>query len=445
MGFFLFVTYLAAFFLRPTDLIPALARFQLMDVMAFVALGGAVFGLLAGRRPSLATSQPYLVVAFLAWASLTVVLSIGWLRGAIHAFTFLGINLFLFLLAILNVDSLRRLKITSVCLAFVAVVLALQGILAVHAGLFRHQFILSRQIAPAEGELEIDPEYAEADSGADWAPEGRGLRIRGLGMLNDPNDLGQALVALLPFVFALRRRERGGANLLLVWIPSMLIVYGIFLTRSRGALLALVAVVGWIVASRLGGLFSTAVGAVMVTGFLLVGHTGGSSLDESAADRIYAWYAGIHMVRDSPIWGVGFGNFGEHHALFAHNSFLHCAAEVGLVGYFLWLSVLVVTVVDSWSLERTLDPDDSFDAEVSKWLRTTRRALFGFLAAGFFLSRAYSFLLFVLVGLSTATVELARREGRPPVKRHLLGWVAGIAILEVVSLGVIWFAVRVGT
>jgi hypothetical protein len=115
------------------------------------------------------------------------------------------------------------------------------------------------------------------------------------------------------------------------------------------------------------------------------------------------------------------------------------------VGYFLWLSVLVVTVVDSWSLERTLDPDDSFDAEVSKWLRTTRRALFGFLAAGFFLSRAYSFLLFVLVGLSTATVELARREGRPPVKRHLLGWVAGIAILEVVSLGVIWFAVRVGT
>jgi hypothetical protein len=446
MGFFLFVTYLAAFFLRPTDLVPVLARFHLMDVMAFVALGGAAFGLLAGRRPSLATAQPYLVMALLAWASLTVVLSIGWLRGAIHAFTFLGINLFLFLLAILNVDSLRRLRITAVCLAFVAVILAMQGIIAVHTGLFRREFILSRQIAPSEGDPEVDPEYAADDSAADWAPEGRGLRIRGLGMLNDPNDLGQVFVALLPFVFALRRREASGlANLLGVWIPSLLIVYGIYLTRSRGAQVALLAVFGLIVASRLGGLFSAALAAVMVTGFLLVGHAGGSSLDESAADRIYAWYAGIHMLRASPIWGVGFGNFGEHHELFAHNSFLHCAAELGLIGYFLWLSVIVVTVVDSWSLEKTLDPDDAFDAEVSKWLRTTRRALFGFLAAGFFLSRAYSFLLFVLVGLSTATVELARREGRFPVKRHVLAWAAGIAVFEAISLGIIWFAVRLGS
>ena len=183
----------------------------------------------------------------------------------------------------------------------------------------------------------------------------------------------------------------------------------------------------------------------MVTGFLLVGHAGGGSLDESSADRIYAWYAGIHMLRASPIWGVGFGNFGEQHELLAHNSFLHCAAELGLVGYFLWLSVIVVTLVDSWSLEKTLDPGDPFDAEVATWLRTTRRALFGFLAAGFFLSRAYSFLLFVLVGLSTATVEIARREGRFPVKRHVVGWVAGIAILEGVSLAVIYVAVRLGS
>ena len=446
MGFFLFLTYLAAFFLRPTDLVPALARFQLMDVMAFVALGGAAFGLLAGRRPSLATAQPYLVVALLAWASLTVVLSIGWLRGALHAFTFLGINLFLFLLAILNVDSLRRLRITAVCLAFVAVILAMQGITR---GAHRPPPQAVHRVAAdstVRGRSRGRSGVHADDSVADWAPEGRGLRIRGLGMLNDPNDLGQVFVALLPFVFALRRREASGpANLLQVWIPCLLIVYGIYLTRSRGAQVALLGVVGLIVASRLGGLFSAALGAVMVTGFLLVGHAGVSSLDESAADRIYAWYAGLQMLRASPIWGVGFGNFGEHHELFAHNSFLHCAAELGLIGYFLWLSVIVVTVVDSWSLEKTLDPDDTFDAEVSKWLRTTRRGLYGFLAAGFFLSRAYSFLLFVLVGLSTATVELARREGRPAVKRNVLGWIAGIAILEGASLVIIWFAVRLGT
>ena len=29
----------------------------------------------------------------------------------------------------------------------------------------------------------------------------------------------------------------------------------------------------------------------------------------------------------------------------AHNSFLLCAAELGLVGFFLWMSIIVVTMI----------------------------------------------------------------------------------------------------
>ena len=35
------------------------------------------------------------------------------------------------------------------------------------------------------------------------------------------------------------------------------------------------------------------------------------------------------MLKFSPLWGVGYGSFADVHELVAHNSFVHCFAELG--------------------------------------------------------------------------------------------------------------------
>ena len=443
MGFFLFLVYLAAFLLRPSDLSWRLGQIHLMDILAALAMAGAGLALLTGRRASLRGPQVALVVIFVLWATLTKIITQRWLWGAWAAFDYLGINLFLFLLAILNVDSLRRVRITARFLVIIAVVLAVQGAVAVHLGLFREHFVFSREATVSEGDDEEDDQPRREDEAVYGD---RGLRIKALGYLNDPNDLAQFLVAMLPLAFALRREGEAGLNLLRAWIPAAIIAYGVYLSRSRGAILTLGALVFIAVQRRMHRLFAFALGSLAALSVFTISVLGtGTELDMSASDRIYAWHAGFQMLRESPIWGVGFGNFGEGHELLAHNCFIHCAAELGLVGYFLWLSIIVVTLANSTLLARLLDPDDEFDADMVRWLGAVQQGLVAFLIAGFFLSRAYSFILFLLVGLSAALVGQIRREDRPLPQLHPLAWISVILVTGLAALGGVYLAVRVSS
>src|SRR5262245_1135463 len=175
MGFFLFLVYLAAFLLRPSDLSWRLGQIHLMDVLALLAMVGALFALLRGRRASLRGPQIYLVVIFVLWATLTKIITQRWLWGAWAAFDYLGINLFLFLLAILNVDSLRRARITSRFLVVIALILVAQGAVAVHLGLYREHFVFSKDVAVEEGEEGEEGDAPRRDAEAVYGD--RGLRI----------------------------------------------------------------------------------------------------------------------------------------------------------------------------------------------------------------------------------------------------------------------------
>jgi O-antigen ligase len=82
-----------------------------------------------------------------------------------------------------------------------------------------------------------------------------------------------------------------------------------------------------------------------------------------ARDRWVVWDAGLRMVRDNPLFGVGFGNYRRYadqfqrrvldhlvtRTLASHNSYIGLAAELGLPAFLLFaLPVL-------WWLRRTLE------------------------------------------------------------------------------------------
>jgi O-antigen ligase len=196
---------------------------------------------------------------------------------------------------------------------------------------------------------------------------------------------------------------------------------------------------------RFGRIAAAASGVVAGAAIVLltvVGFAGREvGIDESASGRTEAWATGLTLLRSSPLWGVGFGNFTEHHDLVAHNSFVHCFAEVGLVGYFGWLAILALTWWEAGHVARQ-EQWTWEDAEEARWARACRLALAGFVAAAFFLSRTYSVLLFLVVGLATAVADLARRRGALPPAGGAAPWVAGIASLEVASVILFFVLVR---
>jgi O-antigen ligase len=216
---------------------------------------------------------------------------------------------------------------------------------------------------------------------ADDGQPGRAVyvkRARALGFLNDPNDFAQAMVAIIPLLFLAWRPSAWTRNLFVVLIPASVFVWGILLTRSRGGLLALVLLLPMArllrMRPRARHVTMTALAVAAVPFFILLFRYALS--DESAMGRIEAWSAGLQMLKASPVWGVGSGFFMDHHLRVAHSSLVQCFAETGLVGYFLWLAFVVLSL----DLMARL-AESSTDVGWIHWARCVQLSLLGFLGA----------------------------------------------------------------
>jgi O-antigen ligase len=147
-----------------------------------------------------------------------------------------------------------------------------------------------------------------------------------------------------------------------------------------------------------------AVGLVVAMGLGLAGGREFSTQEQSAGQRIDAWYDGLQMFRGQPLFGVGYGAFTDHHPLTAHNSFVLCFAELGLFGLLPWVALLVLAWRELSQVTQLAQPG-SPQARMAEALRV---ALLGFLACAWFLSRTYQPLLYLLLGLCLAAAWCAR-------------------------------------
>jgi hypothetical protein len=446
MGFFLFLVYLALTFLRPAELYPQLEPLHLMQIASVLALAGAVLGTLGGGGPTLRAPQLYLVPLLIGWAAFSVLITQRWVGGFFNVIQDFRASGLVFLLVVLNVNSVKRFRMTLAVLGALGVLIVGEGLAAYHYGWRSDTFLLSEPL-DQDGEVSESTDRvgsAEEEPDDQTRPAGPTLlRMRSLGFLNDPNDLAQAFVVLLPLVIALRSPARRLKNLLLVWLPAALLGYGVLLTHSRGGLLALLAMFFFAFRQRVGRLLSLVLSVAAAFVLLALGATGGRalSLDESGAGRIAAWSEGLEMLKSSPLWGVGFGSFAEHHEHVAHNSFVHCFAELGLVGYFVWLSLIVLT----WTEVSTIAAETSGvpGRSIVPCAQAMRLAMVGFIVGAFFLSRSYGVMFFLMLGLGTALGDIARREGQNPLPGHPVLWIGRIGLLELGSIVLAWLTVRI--
>jgi len=447
MGFAATLGYVFLMFVRPQELYPELSPYSVMSWAGWVAILCTAVSLLIGTRPRPNWLLLAATAGFLIWSALSVALAVRWLGGAAERLFELATQLVAFFLLALNVSSRRQLA--------VAIGVVCGSVLLV-LGLSARGYYLDPDGSPffiktaARGDLDTttieDTEVAEQEAPAegesadDQPATAEALfvkRMRALGFLSDPNDLAQAFVAAIPLFAAAWRRRRWAANGALVAAPIAALVWGILLTRSRGGLLALAAILPLTLMlslpPRRRRAWMLGLGAASIPGIVALFRY--ALKDESALGRIEAWSAGLQMLKSSPVWGVGSGFFIDNHPLVAHNSFVQCFAETGLVGYTLWLSLLFVSL---GLLSSIADGDAGLE-----WRRlagVVRLSTLGFLVGAMFLSRTTSPLLFLLVGLAAATASAARVEGLPVSLKST--WALQMAGFEVASILTVWLTSR---
>ena len=123
------------------------------------------------------------------------------------------------------------------------------------------------------------------------------------------------------------------ANVFVVLVPAAVLLWATYLTHSRGGLIALAAVTLLASRKKLGTAPSTILAVVFVFGMLALDFTGGRGISAvDGADRLEAWASGLEMFKSSPLFGIGFNNFADLNGITAHNSFVLCLAELGLLG-----------------------------------------------------------------------------------------------------------------
>lgn len=403
-------------YLRPQEYTAALISVPLLHIAAGLAVLGFVLDLRLGlSRPEPA---PHLVLSalFFVWCLVTLVVRAP--DQLVPRASALLTPVAIYALVAHGIQSFRMLE--AVCALMLAICLALAA-LGVEQGLAPfgcHRVVLrGGQVAylhdgrPCTEEDRNVCESEGAEPGADYVCERVGLlgtqsdhgRVRYRGTLQDPNELALALGIAMPFAFAFLDRRRTPARLLLAGLTCAAVGLCIYFTQSRGGQLVFLTVLAVYLVHRIGARRGLAIGVLVALPLLIVGGRAGG--ETSTAERLECWWVGLHLVVGSPGFGVGYGQFTEHHYLTAHNSFIQVAGELGLVGMLLWSSIVYLALKI---------PFQALRAEVPPVARSWALALLastaGLVVGSFFLSYAYKDVLWIHVGMVGVLWQAIRRH-----------------------------------
>ncbi|SEL70903.1 O-Antigen ligase [Colwellia chukchiensis] len=388
LAFFFLFLYTASVLIRPHEMFLVSVEWIIIKIFIIIAF----IATLAAQRPLAMLPQHWMLLALVPLIIMSGFLNGSGMIGVEQSERIFISALFPLFLYSNCITSIKRQHVLmAVCL--------LAALLMVHNGHVQQTAI----------------------AGAGWALDTNSVgyinlgerRITYLGFFNDPNDLGMFFVMNIPFAIYFYKKAAAFNKIIMLGVLAALF-YGIYLTGSRGTMLgagALLAVY-FIVMNAGPKLFITIVALAPIAATVIASLQ--SNIDASADGRLEAWYAGVLMLLANPVFGIGMGQFLEEHGLVAHNSYIHVAGELGVPGYSLWGGALVFTVLTGYLIIRDQINNNKSD-ESEKVERSTEEAnelflnktlffsMMGFMITGFFISRMFTLLLYIYMGMTLAS------------------------------------------
>lgn len=258
--------------------------------------------------------------------------------------------------------------------------------------------------------------------------------VVGATFLGDTNDYTLSLCILMPMVIELAVSTRKTLLKLLYWGAVLVLGLAIVASQSRGAALGIAAVLIylWLISPRKA---LTLVGFTVLATIMLL-YASDQFFDRmstisnyqeegSAMGRITAWKAGVQMMLDNPILGVGAGHFaisfGTHYIppeeigpypwLTAHSIYFLILGELSIPGIITLLMLIFGNMLSSFRIRRAvlqLPPEKLTQDHLlgARMLYMLNGSMVGFAVAGAFLSAAY----YPHIYLLTALMIVQRRD-----------------------------------
>ena len=432
MGLIVTLLYILTAYLSPPTVFGPLAAFHLEFILAVIALLVSIPFL-----PRDLLKQPQmLAISGMLFAVFMSRLFTGWFGSAPRGVMEFLPDVFVYVLIVTHCRGKRSLQLVTLTLFLASCYVIARGALAVQAHDAHSPYIYSQGIG--------NEDYI--------------LRIRGLSIIGDPNDFAQVLVSLVPCMFFFAHPRRRFRNMMILVPPIAVLIAGLYLTHSRGAMLALVAVMVLAFRRKIGTIPAAILGGGALTAATALSWSGGRQISmEAGADRMDAWATGLELFKSHPLFGVGFKRFTDYNYITAHNSVVVCAAELGIIGFYFWVLFLVTSVRRGLSVSRgsVQHAEPQVIEPTPYWMATLQRghspslanpshsrpmavlespgpegaafdvsepeirrlagliliALAGFLVAGWFLSRAYVMWLFIYGGMMQSVLQMGQAKG----------------------------------
>jgi len=396
LGFGLFLLLNGVLFIRPGEVVPALVGLPIYEVV--------IVGCLLASLPAIAER--------LRWSELSknlaVVCTLGMLPAVVLSFLTHG-NLYdarmsaiefgkvilYYLLLIGLIDSWWRFRI------FLLFILGYITATAVLALLSYHGAINIAALTP----------YMYPTGDAESGDGGMLVRLQASGIFGDPNDFSLILVSGLLLCTHLLIESNRLLRRACWFLPVPVLGYAFFLTRSRGGLLALLAGLLTLTLTRFGWRKTLPIWAVLLPTLLIVFGGRQTSIDlsdtsDTAQGRIQIWRDCLVLLHHDPLRGLGYGMLFEETGRPAHNSFVHCFCELGLIGGTLFTGAFYVSI----SAIGNLRPRGAsrHSSEGAYWRQPTLAVAVAYAIGLCSLSRPYGVPTYLILGLCATYLGLAQ-------------------------------------
>jgi O-antigen ligase len=246
------------------------------------------------------------------------------------------------------------------------------------------------------------------------------------------NYFAQSLIVAIPFAYYLLKTVKQEFLKIMLYGTLCMYIVSLMLTSSRGGIVGLGAMflTVLIIAKKKSKalvvvIFLVVIGYQMapdqlVRRFEQTKIVTDEKVQGAAASATHRWNlikAGIRMVEDHPITGVGMGRFkalSSYYApelgkkFIAHNTYLSIAAEMGLPALFFFLGIIFYTYRSLWRLRRILKNDPKYALLPSAMIVS----LSGFVVAALFLTADHIKLFWLLVFLTIAFERIVKEQAQ---------------------------------
>ena len=247
-----------------------------------------------------------------------------------------------------------------------------------------------------------------------------------------PNDLAIYLVTAIPLLLSLTLYYFTAKRKLVFSLIGLMAAFCLFNTHFRGAALGFIAVLAFFGLIKKDVRFAVVLIILfLVLPFLLpktiidwaLAHLNPYDFFVEQGGRRLHWQAAINMIMAHPVLGVGVNSFSINYdryklpadpfsGWYAHNTYLHFAADIGLIGLAVLLSMLI-NIILNWK--------KSYGRIKDSWLKATSLGVFGgfiaFITAGILESSLQSSNLAVLFWFILGLLVSVNKLGASDVNR----------------------------